>query len=98
MDRRAKVHGELAADAVRRGVRQDNGPDAVILLKSDRRHFSHSSCEAGSGGDKLDHVSLLARLAIGENGHLLSESGNIDRALKLRIGQHTVPARERRDS
>jgi hypothetical protein len=38
---RAKVHGELAADAVRRGVRQDNGP-AVILLKSDRRHFSHS--------------------------------------------------------
>ena len=31
MDRRAKVHGELAADAVRRGVRQDNGPDAVIL-------------------------------------------------------------------
>jgi hypothetical protein len=47
MDRRAKVHGELAADAVRRGVRQDNGPDAVILLKSDRRHFSHSSVRSG---------------------------------------------------
>src|SRR2546421_2093189 len=42
MDRRAKVHGELAADAVRRRVRKDNGPDAVILLKSDRRHFGHS--------------------------------------------------------
>src|SRR5205085_8503300 len=42
MDRRAKVHGELAADAVRRGVRQANGPDAVLLLKSDRRHFGHS--------------------------------------------------------
>src|SRR3977135_252436 len=40
MDRRAKVHGELAADAVRRRVRKDNGPDAVILLKSDRRHIS----------------------------------------------------------
>src|ERR1700719_2465180 len=47
MDRRAKVHGELAADAVRRGVRKDNGPDAVILLKSDRRHFSHSSVRSG---------------------------------------------------
>src|SRR5438477_12285742 len=43
----AKVHGELAADAVRRGVRQDNGPDAVIQLKSDRRHFSHSSLRSG---------------------------------------------------
>jgi hypothetical protein len=71
MDRRAKVHGELAADAVRRGVRQDNGPDAVILLKSDRRHFS-PPCQAGSGGDKLDHVVMGS---IGENGHLLSESG-----------------------
>src|SRR5260370_2321653 len=38
MDCRAKVHGELAADAVRRGVRQDNVPDAVILLKSDGPH------------------------------------------------------------
>src|SRR5205085_579665 len=47
MDRGAKVHGELAADAVRRGVRQDNGPDAVILLKSDRRHFSQSSVRSG---------------------------------------------------
>jgi hypothetical protein len=83
MDRRAKVHGELAADAVRRRVRQDNGPDAVILLKSDRRHFSHSSVRSGF------------RLAIGENGHLLSESGEIDCALKLRIGQHAVPVRER---
>src|SRR5947209_2448234 len=46
MDCRAKVHGELAADAVRRGVRQDNGPDAVILLKSDR-HLSHSSVRSG---------------------------------------------------
>jgi hypothetical protein len=64
MDCRAKVHGELAADAVRRGIRQDNGPDAVILLKSDRRHFSHSSLRRG-----------FRRLAIGENGHLLSESG-----------------------
>jgi hypothetical protein len=63
MDRRAKVHGELAADAVRRGVRQDNGSDAVILLKSDRRHLRHSSVRSGF------------RLAIGENGHLLSESG-----------------------
>jgi len=63
MDRCAKVHGKLAADAVRRGVRQDNGPDAVILLKPDRRHFSHSSVRSG------------VRLAIGENGHLLSESG-----------------------
>ena len=63
MDRRAKVDGELAADAVRRGVRQDNGPDALILLKSDRRHFSHSSVRSGFW------------LAIGENGHLLSESG-----------------------
>jgi hypothetical protein len=44
MDRRAKVHGELAADAVRRGVRQDNGPDAVILLKPDRRHFQSFLC------------------------------------------------------
>jgi hypothetical protein len=35
----------------------------VILLKSDRRHFSHSSVRSGF------------RLAIGENGHLLSESG-----------------------
>src|SRR5947209_20406077 len=42
MDRRAKVHGELAADAVRRRVCKENGPDAVILLKSDRRHFGHS--------------------------------------------------------
>src|SRR5277367_6864215 len=56
MDRRAKVHGELSADAVRRGVRQDNGPNAVILLKSDRRHFSHSSVRSG------------LRLAIRENG------------------------------
>jgi len=72
MDRRAKVHGELAADAVRRGVRQDNGPDAMILLKSDRRHFSHSSVPSGFRRHKLDHVVMGS---IGENGHLLSESG-----------------------
>jgi hypothetical protein len=76
MDRRAQVLGELAADAVLRGVRQDNGPDALVLLKSDRRHFSHSPCE----------------------GLLLSESGDIDCALKLRIGQQTVPTGERHDS
>ena len=73
MDRRAKVHGELAADAVLRGVRQDNGSDAVILLKSDRHHHRVPF------GSVRDHRKV----------------GDIAGALKLRIGQHTVPYRER---